>query len=684
MFDGQNYRLLNLRYDGIAGNVELPVGLFTHIGMNGVVKNLNLENVNVKARHVAGGIAAFNTGTIQDVSVSGAIESNGTVGGIAGHSQDPSVILRATMAGTVRSNANGPRVGTAVDNGAAGITGISYGGSITDCRSSADVTWATGPGTIQIAAWTWAGGILGYGGPAIRRCSSSGRVSGGFYVGGVIGGTESGGTFEDSFATGDITGDHGVGGLAGLNGSLTRRCYATGRVTGRIHVGGLVGFNRITSAGRGVYESFATGAVRGDNNVGGLIGTFALFGNAANGMTLADSYATGTVSVAVGEGGSGAAGGLIGRLEYGDVLTSYAAVRRGPESGPVKAFVGVQTGGTICGSYAWTTADIPAQSIMGVTGLSDAQIVNPASFTALSFGALEEWAVPTANPLSPISPGSAPLLGPVPTWQCGKDGVVCGAREATAPVCVLDACFNNGGCGDVARMSCIPDGVGGRTCEDIDECATNNGGCGPLASFECLNNVNAAPTCTPIDNSCQPPACELDGSCPEVAPCGLPGSKCWFQTSCTYSAAQLGGLAGADAKCQAHAAAAGLGGTFKAWLSTNTVNAAERLFQSPVPYKNVLGTTLVNNWADLVDGIISAPGAGREPNKTERGVITGGQVWTNTSTAGLRTSPTDDCGGWTSNSGSARVGHSDFVDGRYTDIATVSCDTLNRLYCFEQ
>jgi hypothetical protein len=103
-----------------------------------------------------------------------------------------------------------------------------------------------------------------------------------------------------------------------------------------------------------------------------------------------------------------------------------------------------------------------------------------------------------------------------------------------------------------------------------------------------------------------------------------------------------------------------------------------------VPYKNVLGTTLVNNWADLVDGTISAPGQGREPNKSERGVIIGGQVWTNTTTAGLRTSATNDCGGWTSNSGSARVGHSDFVDGRYTDIATVSCDTLNRLYCFEQ
>ncbi len=49
-----------------------------------------------------------------------------------------------------------------------------------------------------------------------------------------------------------------------------------------------------------------------------------------------------------------------------------------------------------------------------------------------------------------------------------------------------------------------------------------------------------------------------------------------FVTSTTVTG-NLGGLAGADAMCTARAAAAGLPGTYRAWLSTSTVNAADRL-----------------------------------------------------------------------------------------------------------
>ena len=45
-----------------------------------------------------------------------------------------------------------------------------------------------------------------------------------------------------------------------------------------------------------------------------------------------------------------------------------------------------------------------------------------------------------------------------------------------------------------------------------------------------------------------------------------------FVTSTTYTA-NLGGIAGADAKCQARANAAGLPGTFKAWISDSTTDA---------------------------------------------------------------------------------------------------------------
>jgi hypothetical protein len=49
-----------------------------------------------------------------------------------------------------------------------------------------------------------------------------------------------------------------------------------------------------------------------------------------------------------------------------------------------------------------------------------------------------------------------------------------------------------------------------------------------------------------------------------------------FVTSTRHSP-KFGGLAGADAICAARATAGGLAGTYKAWLSTSTVNAKDRL-----------------------------------------------------------------------------------------------------------
>lgn len=72
-----------------------------------------------------------------------------------------------------------------------------------------------------------------------------------------------------------------------------------------------------------------------------------------------------------------------------------------------------------------------------------------------------------------------------------------------------------------------------------------------------------------------------------------------FVTS-TSQSGQLGGLSGADALCQTRANAGGLGSTWKAWLSTSSVNAKDRVVDAT--YVRLDGVVVASNKADLTDG----------------------------------------------------------------------------------
>jgi len=121
-----------------------------------------------------------------------------------------------------------------------------------------------------------------------------------------------------------------------------------------------------------------------------------------------------------------------------------------------------------------------------------------------------------------------------------------------------------------------------------------------------------------------------------------------FVTSTIYDG-NLGGLAGADAKCAARAAAAGLSGTYKAWLSSSTTSAASRLTHATVPYKRTDGVTIANNWTDLTDGAIAEP-----ISRDEFGHVlsSAGSVWTGTADDGSSKGSfgtNDFCCDWTCN-----------------------------------
>jgi len=177
---------------------------------------------------------------------------------------------------------------------------------------------------------------------------------------------------------------------------------------------------------------------------------------------------------------------------------------------------------------------------------------------------------------------------------------------------------------------------------------------------------------------------------------GCNGFKRVFLTS-TVSDANLGGVAGADAICQARANFAGLPGTFKAWISAGDLTAftdpATTFTQSTTPYVRVDGVVVAADWADLTDGTLDAP-----INIDELGVAhidDSPAAWTATNTdgtavvydAGRLGILIPDCSDWTDSNGNAGIGvavNTDSYWTRHEPVGDAVCSVNQRLYCFEQ
>ena len=161
-----------------------------------------------------------------------------------------------------------------------------------------------------------------------------------------------------------------------------------------------------------------------------------------------------------------------------------------------------------------------------------------------------------------------------------------------------------------------------------------------------------------------------------------------FVTSTTYSG-NLGGLSGADAKCQASADAASLGGTWKAWLSDTFISASSRFARSDSPYKLLDGRIIADNWSDLTDGSIN-----HAINLSEyKSTVDAGNVWTNTTRSGeinkdISIQPAH-CQNWTDSTadkkGSIGSTWSGSTNHNWTESGYDWCvNPSKRLFCFEQ
>ena len=156
-----------------------------------------------------------------------------------------------------------------------------------------------------------------------------------------------------------------------------------------------------------------------------------------------------------------------------------------------------------------------------------------------------------------------------------------------------------------------------------------------------------------------------------------------FVSSEVYQGFALGGLYGADQKCRSLAAKADLMRfeTFRAWLSTPTESAADRLLHSRGRYKLVNGLVVANDWDALTSGTLQNPILVDEHSQTQDL-----PVWTGTLANGQPALGSEFCGDWDDNSGLkfGGVGLSASTDTMWSFYEQAPCGAEIPIYCVEQ
>jgi len=203
-------------------------------------------------------------------------------------------------------------------------------------------------------------------------------------------------------------------------------------------------------------------------------------------------------------------------------------------------------------------------------------------------------------------------------------------------------------CTSLCRLASCGDGFVHFGVEDCDEqgstptcdgdCTVSKCGDGyvnPLAGEECDDgNSSSLDNCYP---TCKAPAMLI------------------FATSQQFQG-DLGGIDGADAKCQTLATAAKLTGTFKAWLWANKVGPPETFYHSPGRYMRPDKVSVAKNFEQLLNGPLLAPVIITEKKQLVDLVDPNGPnpwqlAWTGAAPKGWdRDDNSTDCDDWTSSS----------------------------------
>jgi len=265
-----------------------------------------------------------------------------------------------------------------------------------------------------------------------------------------------------------------------------------------------------------------------------------------------------------------------------------------------------------------------------------------------------------------------------------------GATECTSTTTVR-TCGNNGEWQQATncQFACVGKACGGSCKPNSKECV--NGAEPQYRTCGSTGEWSAAVACAPS------PAC-VNGGCgtdPKIA----------FVTSTLYTG-NLGGLAGADQKCNERAKAGSQPGTYKAWLSDDTQSPSTRFSLQGGPIRLADGSELAKNWAELlangVTRVFNVTEIGTRPPKAvaSPGSTTAGcgdetvnaLVWSDTRPNGLRLTVDRNCANWTTvTNNKLNMGRWD--DQKYwssyctrNDAKDIdnSCESKAALYCFQQ
>lgn len=206
--------------------------------------------------------------------------------------------------------------------------------------------------------------------------------------------------------------------------------------------------------------------------------------------------------------------------------------------------------------------------------------------------------------------------------------------------------------------------------------------CSPL-------HANPNTTCSENSNDCIClKAARVDDQCAAAAQATNP-SKRVFVTQQLYGA-DMGsgphGVAGANLNCQNAAVQGSLDGTWKAWISTNSIDARDNITthnNGPYELVDLQKTKIADNWADLIDGTID-----NTLSVTQYGqqLDWEGAAYTNTNSAGQKAALNTDCNGFTTiSTAQLNYGRPTKSNANWTQEAPISqCDHIKALYCFEQ